>query len=391
MIECRGNSLRQLRGITVMTGLVSREARICALAIAFASASSLALLPQPTSAAPSSSSRPPAPRPSPPPPPPRPSPSPAAKAPAPRAAPAPAPAPRPPAPPAAQKPANFGAPSPGYGRVTMNAPLAAAPAAKAAAVQPAGTTSYSSPPPAYGKVNVNAPLADTKPHKQLSPANAANHAQTDTAAVNVGAQSTARRLPASTNGMVAGAGLAAAVAGAAAATPRTPTVPAANTTPAKPAADVSRFAPETAGRLAPHEQAFRTHYSDVPVARQPSTSGWTWLFLAWALHSESKTNKVEHDNAALRQRMLALEKYVKEDPAEWEQLQLLDADAQKALGASTTGEAQAIGERLAGETARDAVSSAMPPPWAAYGALGGVLLFGGLVLGGSVFASARRG
>lgn len=68
-------------------------------------------------------------------------------------------------------------------------------------------------------------------------------------------------------------------------------------------------------------QAFSREFRDVRVETKPTTSVWTWVFLAWALHNSAHSSDLERDNAALKERMAKLEGELKSNPDQWAQAQ----------------------------------------------------------------------
>lgn len=119
----------------------------------------------------------------------------------------------------------------------------------------------------------------------------------------------------------------------------------------------------TASRLAPQVRQFEDRYRDVQVVKQPTTSGWTWLFLAWALHNSSANNRLESDNAAMKARMSELERQLRNDPDEWQQLQQLatsePADSAPAEGSASAAVAEAL--ELSKQAAPPGVDAADSP------------------------------
>jgi hypothetical protein len=255
----------------------------------------------------------------------------AAQAPPPRPAPA-QPAPRPSLPPA-QRPAtaaqakpataaaaapapapSFGSQSPSYKSVTMNVPPAV-PVVVSRATVPPGEASKGAAPygtsPAYRPPA--APIAERGQAASLSraaPSPVAGGRPTKPAA--------------------AGTAIVAATAGLAAAAAANP----APARPAKPSVSTGGFEPDTVMRVAPRISQFEERYRDVKVVREPTTSGWTWLFLAWALSNSSDNSRLEDENRAMRERMAALESQLRADPQQWRQLQALSAGAGAPIGAS---------------------------------------------------------
>lgn len=231
--------------------------------------------------------------------PPAPSPAPAAaKAPSPP----PAPAPKPPAPPAPVA-------------KSAAAPVAAM-ARQAAALPPMA------PPP---KPASPAAVAATGAAK-LVPAQAAAPGP------SAGQQSQPPRAPLSNPPVLPGAAPSAKVSPAVAMTPPPrPASPGPAPMSAGRAAGVTAAAvsklnfaglPSNAQRqLAAPAQQFAHRAASVQIVREPTTSGWTWLFLAWALSESSKSHRLAEERAAMQTRMNDLERELRRDPAQWSSLQ----------------------------------------------------------------------
>ena len=77
----------------------------------------------------------------------------------------------------------------------------------------------------------------------------------------------------------------------------------------------------SAAALGPQAQQFRRDFQDVQVVSKPTTSAWTWIFLAWALHNGSQNSNLERENASLREQMSTLERELKQHPDQWAQAQ----------------------------------------------------------------------
>ncbi|RTL37400.1 MAG: hypothetical protein EKK53_21080 [Burkholderiales bacterium] len=74
-------------------------------------------------------------------------------------------------------------------------------------------------------------------------------------------------------------------------------------------------------QLAAPAQQFAHRAAFVQIVREPTTSGWTWLFLAWALSESSKSHRLAEERAAMQTRMNDLERELRRDPAQWSSLQ----------------------------------------------------------------------
>lgn len=260
-------------------------------------------------------------------------------------------------------PSTVGGPA-AYKSVTINAPTAVptAAATQLRAVDASKTSAYGKTPTYTGTPAT--PLAD--PPRAPAPAPVA------------GAR------PGTAKSLVAGAAVAGVVAAG---------VSGGGTKPAKPAVSTSGFAPETAARLAPQVSRFEDRYRDVHVVREPTTSGWTWLFLAWALSNSSANSRLEADNRAMRDRMAALEQELRTDPQQWQELQALSsADTRPSVAEpaqDAASEALAMQKATPTDVVAEPAVSVNPP---ASDSPIGTLLWGGalLALGLGVVAVARR-
>ena len=74
-------------------------------------------------------------------------------------------------------------------------------------------------------------------------------------------------------------------------------------------------------QLAAPAQQFANRAASVQIVREPTTSGWTWLFLAWALSESSKSHRLAEERSAMQARMNDLERDLRRDPAQWTSLQ----------------------------------------------------------------------
>lgn len=80
-------------------------------------------------------------------------------------------------------------------------------------------------------------------------------------------------------------------------------------------------------RLAPQLNQFQANYRQVEIGREPTTSGWTWLFLTWALANSVENSHLEADKRAMQARVDELERKLRQEPSEWESLQLLSTNS----------------------------------------------------------------
>lgn len=96
---------------------------------------------------------------------------------------------------------------------------------------------------------------------------------------------------------------------------------------AQPNVRVAGLSPEQATTLAPSVQRFESRYRDAQVVHEPTTSGWTWLFLWWALSNGDENHRLLEQNDQLRAQMQSLESDLRRDPEQWRQLQDLAAQS----------------------------------------------------------------
>lgn len=167
---------------------------------------------------------------------------------------------------------------------------------------------------AYKSVNVNAPAGVPKPPTPVSTIAKAQEKQAPQ-------QETSSSWSPSRGKAMAAAGVAAGTAaGLAAASSRS--------SKANPVVSLSGKDTGMQSKLGQQVSSFQDRYRTVEVRNQPTTSGWTWLFLAWALSNSGENHRLEAENRAMKDRMAALEGDLKKDHAQWQQLQRLSQGEQ---------------------------------------------------------------
>lgn len=106
--------------------------------------------------------------------------------------------------------------------------------------------------------------------------------------------------------------------------------------------------------------------------RQPTTSGWTWLFLFYALHQDAKANRLSEEKAALQRQYDQLSAQLKtEQPAEWESVQQISSQLIEA--AEHEEAAEEAGEEPAAAASDTSGSVGVAEPDGAVGMLAGIV------------------
>ena len=98
---------------------------------------------------------------------------------------------------------------------------------------------------------------------------------------------------------------------------------------------VSGLSATQATGLAPSVQRFKARYGNVQMRHAPTASGWTWLFLWWALSDSDENRRLQDQNEQLRAQMQSLERDLRQDPDEWQQLQALAGSTPVNVAASS--------------------------------------------------------
>ena len=98
---------------------------------------------------------------------------------------------------------------------------------------------------------------------------------------------------------------------------------------------VSGLSAAQATSLAPSVQRFKARYGNVQVLHEPTPSGWTWFFLWWALSDSDENRRLQAQNEQLRAQMQSLERDLRQDPDEWQQLQALAGSTTVNVAASS--------------------------------------------------------
>lgn len=164
----------------------------------------------------------------------------------------------------------------------------------------------------YQSVTVNAPATVPKPQgmstQAMASVTAKQQVQPERQVNEGGASGLTKTKAAVATGVVAGAAIGAAVASN-------------RSTKANPTVSLGGMESGMQSRLAPAVSGFQDRYRNVEVRHQPTTSGWTWLFLAWALSNSGENHRLEAENKAMKERMATLEKELRQEPAQWEQVQ----------------------------------------------------------------------
>jgi hypothetical protein len=206
----------------------------------------------------------------------------------------------------------------------------------------------------YQSVTVNAPAAIPKPQavspQGMTPLTVKQQVQTERPVNGGGASGLTKTKAAVATGVVAGAAI-----GAAAASNRS--------TKANPTVSLGGMESGMQSRLAPAVSGFQDRYRNVEVRHQPTTSGWTWLFLAWALSNSGENHRLEAENKAMKERMATLEKELRQEPAQWEQVQSL-AQGRSGEDEGTEEASEEAREGVTGQSAsgvpQDDMTSARP-------------------------------
>lgn len=114
-------------------------------------------------------------------------------------------------------------------------------------------------------------------------------------------------------------------------------------------------------QLAAPAQQFANRAASVQIVREPTTSGWTWLFLAWALSESSKSHRLAEERSAMQARMDDLERDLRRDPAQWTSLQDTRQRLQQTMPPAEWDDDGEPAQATAPASARASAAATVPP------------------------------